>query len=388
MNTWLRLMMLSLCLIVASQGFSFAAEMPSEKEVGAKFPEKKWFEKVHMAGFVDVYYSYNFNQPGDGPGGRINQLRNFDVRNDQFALSMAELVFHKDPDPFGFRVDLDYGTTAELVHCGVLNCGSASTVAGSVVTAHNEEPFKNIQQAYLSWKPNSMWSIEVGKFVTHMGFEVIESKDNWNYSRSLLFAYAIPYYHSGLRISHAHENFWINGYIYNGWNNVVEDNGGKTFGAQLGLTPIKGLTVIQNWIGGPEPATVGESRQVLDTIVTFSPVDMLSLGVNYDYGWIKTATAGDSIWSGVAAYARIAPTDRLAFIPRVEWFDDKAGFTTGTTQIVKEVTLTAEHKCSDNLLTRLEYRSDWSTANFFHSDTGLSNTDTQDTVTLGLVYSF
>ena len=30
---------------------------------------------------------------------------------------------------------------------------------------------------------------------------MIESKDNWNYSRSLLFAWAIPYYHFGLRSS-------------------------------------------------------------------------------------------------------------------------------------------------------------------------------------------
>jgi len=381
---WLKIMVLAVCLILGGQGVSLAEEMPSEKEVGAKFPEKKWFEKVHMAGFVDIYYGYNFNQPGDGPGGRLNQLRNFDFRNDQFALSLAELVFHKDPDPFGFRVDLDFGTTTDWVHCAVLNC---ATVAGGAA----EEPFKNIQQAYLSWKPSSMWSIEAGKFVTHMGFEVIESKDNWNYSRSLLFAWAIPYYHSGLRISHTHENFWINGYIYNGWNNVTEDNAGKTFGAQLGLTPIKGLTIIQNWIGGPEPNISGvdiQNRHVFDTVVMFSPVEMLSLGLNYDYGWVKTATAGDSIWSGVAAYARFAPTDRLAFIPRFEWYDDKAGFTTGTTQIVKEITLTAEHKCSDNVLTRLEYRSDWSTADSFHSDTGTSNTDTQDTITLGLVYSF
>ena len=31
------------------------------------------------------------------------------------------------------------------------------------------------------------------------GAEVIETHSNWNYSRSLLFAWAIPYYHMGLR---------------------------------------------------------------------------------------------------------------------------------------------------------------------------------------------
>ena len=39
--------------------------------------------------------------------------------------------------------------------------------------------------------------MDFGKFVTSAGAEVIESKDNWNYSRSLLFAYAIPYWHFG-----------------------------------------------------------------------------------------------------------------------------------------------------------------------------------------------
>src|SRR3972149_9314701 len=91
MRTWLKIMMLASCLALSGQGVSLAAEMPSEKEVGAKFPVKKWFENVHMAGFVDVYYGYNFNQPGDGPTTattptRENQLRNFDLYNDQFSV--------------------------------------------------------------------------------------------------------------------------------------------------------------------------------------------------------------------------------------------------------------------------------------------------------------
>jgi len=35
--------------------------------------------------------------------------------------------------------------------------------------------------------------MDLGKFVTSAGAEVIEAKDNWNYSRSLLFVNAIPY---------------------------------------------------------------------------------------------------------------------------------------------------------------------------------------------------
>ena len=35
------------------------------------------------------------------------------------------------------------------------------------------------------------------------GAEVIENKDNLNYSRGLLFALAIPYYHMGARVGYA-----------------------------------------------------------------------------------------------------------------------------------------------------------------------------------------
>src|SRR5258708_30516621 len=73
--------------------------------------------------------------------------------------------------------------------------------------------------------------VDVGKFVTPMGAEVIESKDNWNYSRGLLFSYAIPYYHFGVRAKYTfNPKYNVTGFIVNGWNNVVDNNTGKTYG--------------------------------------------------------------------------------------------------------------------------------------------------------------
>src|SRR5215216_176001 len=75
-----------------------------------------FFKEVEVSGFVDGYYSYNFNKPA----GRTNVLRNFDVRNNEFALNLAELVIEKKPDPLnsrlGFRIDLDYGRATDIVH--------------------------------------------------------------------------------------------------------------------------------------------------------------------------------------------------------------------------------------------------------------------------------
>ena len=67
---------------------------------------------------------------------------------------------------------------------------------------------------------------------------MIESKDNFNYSRGLLFALAIPYYHMGARVGYAvSDKVSVTGYLVNGWNNVKDNNDAKTVGASLAIKP-------------------------------------------------------------------------------------------------------------------------------------------------------
>ena len=66
---------------------------------------------ITWSGFVDAYYSKNFNSPAT----ETNQLRNFDINENQFALSLAELVIQKQASPVGFRMDLDFGPTNDMV---------------------------------------------------------------------------------------------------------------------------------------------------------------------------------------------------------------------------------------------------------------------------------
>ena len=71
--------------------------------------------------------------------------------------------------------------------------------------------------------------VDVGKFVTPMGAEVIESKDNWNYSRDFLFTRAIPFYHFGARAKYTfNDKYSATGYVLNGWNNIVDSNSGQS----------------------------------------------------------------------------------------------------------------------------------------------------------------
>jgi predicted porin len=83
---------------------------------------------------------------------------------------------------------------------------------------------------------------------------------------------------------------------------------------------------------------------------------------------------------------RYQATEHTALSVRYENYDDRNGFITGQTQALNSFTLTGEYKWVDGLLSRLEYRRDWSDQKFFERGTGLSNN--QDTFTLGLVAYF
>jgi hypothetical protein len=336
-----------------------------------------FFREVEVSGFIDGYYGYNFNKPAD----RLNVLRNFDTRSNQFALNLAEIVIEKKPDPLnsriGFRLDLDYGPATDLVH---------ATEPGG------KDVYKVIQQAYGSYLApiGSGLQIDFGKFVTWNGAEVIETKDNWNYSRGLLFAWAIPYYHAGVRAKYSFSSkVSLMGAVVNGWNNVEENNTGKTFGLSLTLAPTPKLSIIQNYTTGPEQANDRHHfRHLLDTIVTYNFNKQWAVMGNYDYG-IDTLMAGGKVhWQGVAGYLRYAPTERLAFTPRYEWFDDHNGFSTGTAQRVKEFTMTGEYKLRPTLITRFELRRDWSNQPFFPKSDPTVFARSQSTVLAGLIWTF
>ena len=99
-----------------------------------------------------------------------------------------------------------------------------------------------LKEAYFSYLApvGKGLQIDVGKFVTPHGAEVIETKDNWNYSRGLLFSYAIPYYHFGMRAKYSfNDKYSLTGYFVNGWNNVVDNNTGKTYGMVSDGIPTK-----------------------------------------------------------------------------------------------------------------------------------------------------
>jgi len=327
---------------------------------------------IKFSGLVDGYYSYNSNHPASGNNG----LYNFDVKANQFSLNMAKVSLMHAAEPIGFQLDLGFGRAFEIVHQFEPNTGPSF--------------MRNVEQAFVSWKPAKTGGLQLdfGKFVTSAGAEVIESHANWNYSRSLLFSWAIPYYHFGLRATEPIGKHFTGGFqLVNGWNNVEDLNSGKTIGVVGNVTTSK-VSWMNNYYTGPEkPGTNKGFRNLYDTTLLLTPSSKLNAYLNFDYGRDKNVGAGSAQWVGFAAAAKFQMTGASALALRGEWFNDRDGFNTGVAQAYKEITATYEYKWTKGLLSRIEYRRDWADKKFFERGTGGLRAE-QNTLTIGIIGYF
>jgi Putative beta-barrel porin-2, OmpL-like. bbp2 len=357
----------------AAQGQDSSAAPAAQPPV--KDPPTWSIGPIDFSGAIDGYYNWNFNHPAtrENPG-----FYNFAIPTNQFSLSLAKLDMSHSPDPIGFEFDFGYGETMKLVNGG-----------------DNDGGFNQyVEQAYVSLKPKQLKGLQLdfGKFVTSAGAEVIESYNNWNYSRSLLFALAIPYYHFGLRTSFPVGSHFTGGFqVVNGWNNVVDNNTGKTIGVTGAVNFSKASWFI-NYYGGPENTDTNTGwRHLFDTTLLLTPSSKFGAYINYDYGQNRDAFGNVattlSHWQGVAAALHFQATSKWAFTPRIEYFSDPDGFSTSVVQALKEFTITGEYKILDGLMWRAEYRHDWSNQPSFERGFDGTSKD-MDTATIALIGYF
>ncbi len=191
---------------------------------------------VDIGGVIDGYYSFNTNHPFP----RVNGLYNFDTQANQFDLNLAKITLSHDADPIGFRVDFGYGRTMQIVN------------------SFDPEPGgfdKYVEQAYVTWKPGHTGGLQLdfGKWVTSAGAEVIESL----LQLELFQVAAVLSRHSVLPLWVARsaepigKHIVVGAQVVNGWNNLTDNNSGKTVGITGAVTYAKWMWNV-NYYGGPE----------------------------------------------------------------------------------------------------------------------------------------
>ena len=346
---------------------------------------------LSMGGFLDTSYQWSSNKPSipNDISGRY-----FDKDHNRWVFNYLHLYVEKPEKDWGvgFRVSGDFGRGGELLR--------EATLWGK--SLHNE-PSAELREAYLTTTIPVGEGIGVkgGLFVTTLGTEILPNPGayNDNFSRSLLFNYAIPLRHLGVLFTYpVLKTLSINAGVVTGWDNPRDNNRQPSGMWGFSFTPIDQFALASNFIFGPEQSgNTGNQRFVMSHVATIKPFDPLAIILEYSYGKEEQASLGgtrDAMWHGLAGIVSYGWTDRFSTALRGEVFKDRDGARLGgnfagthAEQTLAEVTLTGSYKFTKMLLGRVEFRQDWADEAFFKK--GASRADKhQTTLAAQLIYAF
>jgi hypothetical protein len=362
-----------------------------------------FFDAVDFGFYVDTTYQYVFDR------GSTNelQLRPLYPHNQQFAIDAFTISVSKTPtleggimNLLGFRADILFGEQALAL--------SARGFRDDVIAPY---------QLYLQFLApvGTGLNVYAGRFVTLAGYEVIEAKDNPNITRSILFGFAIPVTHTGIRTDYSAGPLTFTAGLNNGWDVVEDSNGNVTMESQLAFSH-SGGAITDLWVGatgyfGREFVEVENAlgvtedsngwRELVTIVGTMTLMDKLTFIVDADFGWQQDlildvgAEQINASWWGIAGYIVLDVHPAVNLALRGEYFDDADGFRTGLEQKLFELTptialkpfkgLIAGNRFLDNFEARAEFRWDHSNQEFFERDDG-STKDNQYGVMGQLLY--
>lgn len=294
-----------------------------------------------ITGSVDAYYRYNFANAKDS--GRVNNYTSFTNSQNSFELGMASVKTAYRKGRIGAVVDLGFGRRAEEFSYNDANSLSA------------------LKQAYVTYAPSDKLTFTMGKFGTHVGYELLDPQLNRNYSMSYMFSYG-PFFHTGLKADVAvSDKFGFMVGIANPTDQVSASFAKKFFLAQLHVSGEK-VSGFLNYVGGKDGDVTSNQ---FDLVVSAKITDMFSMGYN---GTVKAVKAGTSnSWWGSALYFNVDPSPKLGVTLRGEYFGDKKGVAGFGTNIF-DATLSFDIKPVENIMIIPELRLDASKDPLFYKN--------------------
>jgi hypothetical protein len=344
-------------------------------------------------GSADFYFSTNFNDPFTGE----NALRAWDHRDEHGPhLGLIDLWVQQARDPVGFRFDVNFGPTARRFNA---------------FEPSSSDLWEHIQQAYVgvNLHREGKTYVELGKWLNPTCVEAPEPKDNWLYSRGLLYTLAMPFYFTGGRVYHYFNSMdYVMVHVNRGWNAVGNPHHAPGFGIS-GMKRVGGRWMLMGSYFGGEEAEMGmmpgmmgggmgmgmgggmgmgeprtSYRHLFDIAATQMPGGPLSFTHNATIG-----IQGDAKWYGLSSQARYDFNRNEYLALRGEVLRDQGGMMTGGDQTLGSLTLGYTRRVSPHAQVRLEYRHDFAGGGKpFAGDRPGSFRSGQDTFTIATIVNY
>jgi hypothetical protein len=320
---------------------------------------------------IDGYYRYNFNNPKSP---LTNNYTSFTNSQNSFELGMASLKAEHTVGKVGFVADLGFGRRAEEF------------------SYNDSRSLQIVKQAFVTYAPSSHVKFTMGKWSTHVGYELLDAIGNRNYSMSYMFTNG-PFFHTGLRtdFTFGKSGFMIG--LANPTDYTTTVSNTKTLIAQFSTgtknDKLKAYLNYQGYFGAKATMPAAAALNQLDLVLIGTVSSKFNIGYNGTVQILKDQEAKKSKkWWGSAVYLNYDPSSVFGLTWRNEYFgDEKYGVkTAGGGVNIFATTLSANIKV-DNFKIIPEFRIDHASKGIFSKSNGASAKGTASGV-LAVVYAF
>ena len=279
-------------------------------------------KSLRISGNADVYYRYNFAGNRTAP----NNYTSFTNSHNSFEVGMASLRtdFTALAGKVGGTVDLGFGRRVEEFN---YNDGEGSDGKNGFIS------LSNVKQAFVSYAPLEKLKLTMGKFGTHVGYELLDAPLNRNYSTSYMFSNG-PFFHTGIKADYTAGGFGFMLGIADYTDESTATNSVKTMLGQIsGSVAGDKLRFFLNYVGfggsdnGINPGGLKSLNQV-DLVLSATISEKFSIGYN---GTIQSRRQADRLfapdgsWWGSALYFNYDPRAHIGITWRTEFIGDKKG---------------------------------------------------------------
>lgn len=328
--------------------------------------------EVKFSGFVDAYYSYDFNTP-DGPRQSFFYNHN---RHNEFNINLALFQTELSHDKYRARLSLQSGTYAADNYSA-------------------EQPImRNLHEAFVGIaldKKNKLW-LDAGIFSSHLGFESAVSADNYTLTRSFV-AESSPYFLSGAKLTYTpNEKFEFSAILTNGWQRIQKVSGNSMLSGGTQFTHTVSKNFKYNWstfIGTDDPDSTRRMMYFNNFYCEYS-IGKVNVINGFDFGFRQTSKGSStySSWLLPVTIVQFPVTKNVSSAFRLEWISDEdevvistppsAGFNTSS------FSLNLDYHPNELYYLRIEGRYLNSSEDIFVKDNGLTNSNFFITTSLAI----